>query len=127
MAETLLLIHLDEVLNPAHHLKNQHVFGNNTKRMILKRNALPVHGILETLEPWFQAHRLTRGIGNPELAATANPPPPCCPPWLGVRTHHQKMTVAARGMAERKTWAQQLQQIARRRQSFNREKRASIL
>ena len=108
MAETLLLIHLDEVLNPGHNLKNQHLFGDSTRRIIPKRNALPVHGILEPLEPCFRAHRLTHGARNLELAATAKPPRPCCPRWLRARTHHQKMTVAARRMAELKTWAQQL-------------------
>ncbi len=97
MAETLPLIHLDEVLHPGHNLKNQHLFGDSTRRIILKRNALPVHGILEPLEPCFQAHRLTHGAGNPELAATAKPPRPCCPRWL-----------RARRMAELKTWAQRL-------------------
>ena len=71
MAETLLLIHLDEVLHPGHNLKNQHLFGDSTRRIIPKRNALPVHGILEPLEPCFQAHRLTHGAGNLSL-----PPPP---------------------------------------------------
>ncbi len=106
MAETLLLIHLDEVLNPAHNLKNQHLFGDSTRRIILKRNALPVHGILEPLEPWFQAHRLTNRVGNLEFAATAKPHRLCRPRWLRARTHHQKMTVAASRMAELKTWAQ---------------------
>ncbi len=85
MAETLLLIHLGEVLNPAHNLKNQHLFGDSTRRI---------------------SCRLTRGIGNPEFAATVKPPRPCCPRCLRIRTHHQKMTVAARRMAEQKTWAQ---------------------